>query len=125
MGKVKEILGKIWSFVSRESLFRFLCFFLIGMSIVLAIDTGIKGEYKAMHNHINWVLWVGISVLYSYRVELEEARSKAYLEYIEASEKYQSATEGYINSIKETSEAKDQLIKHYEDKIKKLEGKDI
>ena len=125
MGKVKEILGKIWSFVSRESLFRFLCFFLIGMSIVLAIDTGIKGEYKAMHNHLNWVLWVGIAVLYSYRVELEEMKSKAYQEYIKSTEKYIEASEAYTKSLEETAKARNLLIKNYEDQIKNLQGKDI
>ena len=125
MEKMKEILGKIGKFLLSESFFRLLCFFLIGMSLILAIGAGIKGEYKMMHSHINWVLWVGIAVLYSYRVELEEMKSKAYQEYIKSTEKYIEASEAYTKSLEETAKARNLLIKNYEDQIKNLQGKDI
>ena len=125
MAKVKEFLGKIGNFLLSESFFRLLCFFLIGMSLILAIDTGIKGEYKTMHSHINWVLWVGIAAIYSYRVEYEEMKTKAYQEYIKSTEKYMEASEAYTKSLEETAKVRNLLIKNYEDQIKNLQGKDI
>lgn len=121
MERFKKFLGNL---LSGEKVFRFLCFLLIGMSILLAVDSGIKGEYKVMHNHLNWVLWIFIVVLYSFRAEYQEMRSKTYLEYIGKMEEYRESSESYIKSLREKSDLQNQLIKSLESEIEEME-KDI
>jgi hypothetical protein len=45
-----------------NQIFYGICFFLIGSSVVFAVDHGIKGEYRDMHNSLNWVLWISITL---------------------------------------------------------------
>jgi hypothetical protein len=124
MEKAKRILGKVFDFLLKERTFRFLCFLLIGMSLILAIATGFKGEYKAMHNHLNWALWILIVILYSHRIEYQEMRSKAYLEFIGKMEEYRESSESYIQTLREKSDLQDQVIKSLESDIEKMK-KDI
>lgn len=124
MEKAKRILEKVFGFPSRERTFRFLCFLLIGMSLILAISTGFKGDYKEMHNYLNWALWLLIVILYSYRIEYQEMRSKAYLEFIGKMEEYRESSESYIQSLREKSDLQDQVIKSLESDIEKMK-KDI
>ena len=121
MEKFKRFLGNL---LSGENLFRFLCFLLIGMSILLAVDAGIKGEYKGMHNHLNWALWIFVVVLYSFRAEYQEMRSTAYLGYIGKMEEYRESSESYIKSLREKSDLQNQLIKSLKSEIEKMK-KDI
>jgi hypothetical protein len=124
MEKAKRILGKVFDLLLKERTFRFLCFFLIGMSLILAISTGFKGEYKAMHNHLNWALWIWVVILYSYRIEYQEMRSSAYLEFIGKMEEYRESSESYIQTLREKSDLQDQVIKSLESDIEKMK-KDI
>jgi hypothetical protein len=54
-----------------NQIFYGICFFLIGSSVVFAFDHGIKGEYRDMHNSLNWVLWISITMILMYIIKGE------------------------------------------------------
>ena len=116
-----NFLKKIFNIIFSEGAFRIYCYFLIFISIVLAVDTGIKGEYSKMQNHINWVLWVGLVIVYSLNRELQEVRAKAYKEYSEHLEEHAEAATALIKTQEEKSELQKELIGRYEKYIEGLE----
>ena len=116
-----NFLKKIFNIIFSEGAFRIYCYFLIFISIVLAVDTGIKGEYSKMQNHINWVLWVGLVIVYSLNRELQEVRAKAYKEYSEHLEEHSEAATALIKTQEEKSELQKELIGRYEKYIEGLE----
>lgn len=110
-----NIIKKIFSTLFSEGAFRIYCYFLILISAILAIDTGIKGEYSKMQNHINWVLWVGLVIVYSLNRELQEVRAKAYKEYSEALEGSIEEYKELVNLYKEKDVAQKQFISKIEE----------
>ena len=110
-----NIITKIFSTLFSEGAFRIYCYFLILISAILAVDTGIKGEYSKMQNHINWVLWVGLVIFYSLSRELQEVRAKAYKEYSEALEGSIEEYKELVNLYKEKDVAQKQLISKLEE----------
>jgi len=110
-----NIIKKIFSTLFSEGAFRIYCYFLILISAVLAIDTGIKGDYSKMQNHINWVLWVGLVIVYSLNRELQEVKAKAYKEYSEALEGSIEEYKELVNLYKEKDVAQKQLISKLEE----------
>jgi len=114
-------LKKIFNTIFSEGAFRVYCYFLIFISIVLAVDTGIKGDYSKMQNHINWVLWVGLVIVYSLNREFQEVRAKAYKEYSEHLEEHVEASKILIKTQEEKSDLQKELIDKYEKFIEGLE----
>lgn len=110
-----NIIKKIFSTLFSEGAFRIYCYFLILISAILAIDTGIKGEYSKMQNHINWVLWVGLVIFYSLSRELQEVRAKAYKEYSEALEGSIEEYKEIVNLYKEKDVVQKQFISKLEE----------
>ena len=108
-------LKKIFSIIFSEGAFRIYCYFLIFISVVLAIDTGIKGDYSKMQNHINWVLWIGLVIVYSLNRELQEVKAEAYKEYSEALEGSIEEYKELVNLYKEKDVAQKQLISKLEE----------
>lgn len=110
-----KTLKKIFSIIFSEGAFRIYCYFLIFISVVLAIDTGIKGDYSKMQNHINWVLWIGLVIFYSLNRELQEVRAKAYKEYSEALEGSIEEYKEIVNLYKEKDVVQKQFISKLEE----------
>ena len=110
-----NVIKKIFSTLFSEGAFRIYCYFLILISAILAIDTGIKGEYSKMQNHINWVLWVGLVIFYSLSRELQEVRAKAYKEYSEALEGSIEEYKEIVNLYKEKDVVQKQFISKLEE----------
>lgn len=110
-------LKKIFNTIFSEGAFRVYCYFLIFISIVLAVDTGIKGDYSKMHNHINWVIWIGLVVMYSLSREYEEIKAKNYKHYSEALEEHIEAGKALIKTQEEKSDLQKELIEGLEKEI--------
>lgn len=114
-------LKKIFNAIFSEGAFRVYCYFLIFISIVLAVDTGIKGDYSKMHNHLNWVIWIGLVVMYSLSREYEEIKAKSYKHYSEALEEHIEAGKALIKTQEEKSDLQKELIDKYEKCVEGLE----
>jgi hypothetical protein len=110
-----NVIKKIFSTLFSEGAFRIYCYFLILISAILAVDTGIKGDYSKMQNHINWVLWVGLVIVYSLNRELQEVKAKAYKEYSEALEGSIEEYKELVNLYKEKDVVQKQFISKLEE----------
>lgn len=108
-------IKKIFSTIFSEGAFRTYCYFLILISAILAVDTGIKGNYTKMMDHINWVLWVGLVIVYSLNRELQEVKAKAYKEYSEALEGSIEEYKELVNLYKEKDVVQKQFISKLEE----------
>lgn len=114
-------IKKIFSTIFSEGTFRIYCYFLIFISAILAVDTGIKGDYSKMQNHINWVLWIGLVIVYSLNRELQEVRAETYKDYSEALEGSIEEYKELVKLNKEKSDLQKELIGRYEKYIEGLE----
>jgi hypothetical protein len=110
-----NVIKKIFSTLFSEGAFRIYCYFLILISAILAVDTGIKGDYSKMQNHINWVLWVGLVIVYSLNRELQEVKAEAYKEYSEALEGSIEEYKELVNLYKEKDVVQKQFISKLEE----------
>ena len=110
-----KVIKKIFSTLFSEGAFRIYCYFLILISAILAVDTGIKGDYSKMQNHINWVLWVGLVIVYSLNRELQEVKAEAYKEYSEALEGSIEEYKELVNLYKEKDVVQKQFISKLEE----------
>lgn len=117
MNSIKKIFSTLFS----EGAFRIYCYFLILISAILAIDTGIKGEYSKMQNHINWVLWVGLVIFYSFSREFQKLRVRAYRDYCDHLEELVESSKTLIKTQDEKSDLQKELIGRYEKYIEGLE----
>jgi len=115
-----NIIKKIFSTLFSEGAFRIYCYFLILISAVLAIDTVVKCDYSKMQNHINWVLWVGLVIVYSLNREFQEVKAEVYKEYSEALEGGIEEYKELVKLNKEKSDLQKELIDRYEKHIEGL-----
>ena len=100
-----------------NQIFYGLCFFLIGSSIALAIDHGIKGEYRDMHNSLNWVLWISITLSLMFIIDRRELAMQAKDDYIESLEEYKTLSDDHAVSMKEMYQAQKDYSKGLEEQI--------
>ena len=100
-----------------NQIFYGLCFFLIGSSIALAIDHGIKGEYRDMHNSLNWVLWISITLSLMFIIDRRELAMQAKDEYIESLERYKTLSDDHTVSLKDLYQAQKAYSKGLEGQI--------
>ena len=110
-----NVIKKIFRTLFSEGAFRIYCYFLILISAILAVDTGIKGDYSKMQNHINWVLWVGLVIVYSLNREIQEVKAEAYKEYSEALEGSIEEYKELVNLYKEKDVVQKQFISKLEE----------
>jgi hypothetical protein len=68
-----------------------------------------------MQNHINWVLWVGLVIVYSLNREFQEMKAKSYKEYSEALEGSIEEYKELVNLYKEKDVAQKQFISKLEE----------
>ena len=100
-----------------NQIFYGLCFFLIGSSVVFAFDHGIKGEYRDMHNSLNWVLWISITLSLMFIIDRRELAMQAKDEYIESLETYKTLSDDHTVSLKDLYQAQKAYSKGLEGQI--------
>ena len=105
-----------------NQIFYGICFFLIGSSIVFAVDHGIKGEYRDMHNSLNWVLWISITLSLMYIINRRQVIMQAKDDYIESLETYKTLSDDHAVSMKEMYQAQKAYSKGLEEHIKNYKG---
>ena len=105
-----------------NQIFYGLCFFLIVSSVVFAVDHGIKGEYRDMHNSLNWVLWISITMILMYIIERREIAMQAKDDYIESLETYKTLSDDHAVSMKEMYQAQKAYSTGLEEHIKNYKG---
>ena len=105
-----------------NQIFYGICFFLIVSSIVFAVDHGIKGEYRDMHNSLNWVLWISITMILMYIIERREIAMQAKDDYIESLETYKTLADDHSVSMKELYKAQKAYSTGLEEHIKNYKG---
>ena len=105
-----------------NQIFYGICFFLIGSSIVFAVDHGIKGEYRDMHNELNWVLWISITLSLMYIINRREVIMQAKDDYIESLETYKTLSDDHAVSMKEMYQAQKAYSTGLEEHIKNYKG---
>ena len=105
-----------------NQIFYGLCFFLIVSSIVFAVDHGIKGEYRDMHNSLNWVLWISITLSLMYIINRREVIMQAKDDYIESLETYKTLADDHSVSMKELYKAQKAYSTGLEEHIKNYKG---
>lgn len=105
-----------------NQIFYGLCFFLIASSIVFAVDHGIKGEYRDMHNSLNWVLWISITLSLMYIIDRRELAMQAKDDYIESLERYKTLSDDHAVSMKEMYQAQKAYSTGLEEHIKNYKG---
>lgn len=105
-----------------NQIFYGICFFLIVSSIVFAVDHGIKGEYKDMHNSLNWVLWISITLSLMYIINRREIAMQAKDDYIESLETYKTLSDDHAVSMKEMYQAQKAYSTGLEEHIKNYKG---
>ena len=105
-----------------NQIFYGLCFFLIVSSVVFAVDHGIKGEYRDMHNSLNWVLWISITMILMYIIERREIAMQAKDDYIESLETYKTLADDHSVSLKELYKAQKAYSTGLEEHIKNYKG---
>ena len=105
-----------------NQIFYGLCFFLIASSIVFAVDHGIKGEYRDMHNSLNWVLWISITLSLMFIIDRRELAMQAKDEYIESLERYKTLSDDHTVSLKEMYQAQKAYSTGLEEHIKNYKG---
>ena len=100
-----------------NQIFYGICFFLIGSSVVFAFDHGIKGEYRDMHNSLNWVLWISITLSLMFIIDRRELAMQAKDEYIESLETYKTLSDDHTVSLKDLYQAQKAYSKGLEGQI--------
>ena len=105
-----------------NQIFYGICFFLIVSSIVFAVDHGIKGEYRDMHNSLNWVLWISITLSLMYIINRREIAMQAKDDYIESLETYKTLSDDHAVSMKEMYQAQKAYSTGLEEHIKNYKG---
>ena len=100
-----------------NQIFYGLCFFLIVSSIVFAVDHGIKGEYRDMHNSLNWVLWISVTMSLMFIIDRRELAMQAKDEYIESLERYKTLSDDHTVSLKDLYQAQKAYSKGLEGQI--------
>ena len=84
---------------------KIICYTLIGLCALTSIDDWINGRWSEMHNHINWTLWIGITVMLITIVERQTKEIDVKDDYIKSLEEYKVLTDEHIVSLKELIEA--------------------
>jgi hypothetical protein len=88
-----------------EKIFIGACIALIAISVINAIDYGVGGKYKDMHNSLNWALWIGNTIVLMVLLRRQETIIEANDDYIKSLEDYKVLTDEHIVSLKELIEA--------------------
>jgi len=84
---------------------KIICYTLIGLCALTSIDDWINGRWSEMHNHINWTLWIGSTVMLITIVERQTKEIDVKDSYIKSLEEYKVLTDEHIVTLKRLIEA--------------------
>lgn len=100
-----------------DKIFIGLCIGLVIMSIISSIDYGMKGEYKSMHNSLNWVLWIGNTIMMMLIMRRQEVEIEVKDSYIKSLETYKELADDHAVSLKDLYQAQKDYSKGLEGHI--------
>ena len=100
-----------------DKIFIGLCIGLVVMSIISAVGYGMDGKYKDMHNSINWILWIGNTILMVVVMRRQEAEIEMKDEYIKSLETYKTLSDDHAVSMKDLYQAQKEYSKGLEGQI--------
>jgi len=115
MEKIKNLLAQAFRTFFSEASFRIMIFFLIVISVLAAVGHGIEGNYyPGVINSLNWVMWLGIVLAYSYTREEIQKKSDLQEIYIKSLEDYKTLSDDQVKALKD-------LVQVYKDRCENLE----
>ena len=88
-----------------EKIYIGACIALIAISVINAIDYGVGGKYKDMHNSLNWALWIGNTIVLMVLLRRRDEEIEVKDSYIKSLEEYKVLTDEHIVSLKELIES--------------------
>ena len=88
-----------------EKIYIGVCIALIAVSVINAIDYGVGGKYKDMHNSLNWALWIGNTIVLMVLLRRRDEEIEVKDSYIKSLEEYKVLTDEHIVTLKELIEA--------------------
>jgi hypothetical protein len=101
-----------------EKIFIGACIALIAVSIINAIDYGVGGKYKEMHNSLNWALWIGNTIVLMVLLRRRDEEIEVKDSYTKSLEEYKVLTDEHIVGLKELIEAHKTRSEGLEEQIK-------
>jgi hypothetical protein len=101
-----------------EKIFIGACIALIAVSIINAIDYGVGGKYKEMHNSLNWALWIGNTIVLMVLLRRRDEEIEVKDSYTKSLEEYKVLTDEHIVGLKELIEAYKTRSEGLEEQIK-------
>ena len=100
-----------------DKIFIGLCVGLVVMSIISAVGYGMDGKYKDMHNSLNWVLWIGNTIVMAVLLRRQDTIIEAKDEYIKSLETYKELADDHAVSLKDLYQAQKDYSKGLEGQI--------
>ena len=100
-----------------DKIFIGLCIGLIVMSIISAVGYGMDGMYKDMHNSINWILWIGNTILMVVIMGRQESEIEVKDSYIKSLEEYKTLSDDHAVSMKDLYQAQKDYSTGLEEQI--------
>lgn len=100
-----------------EKIFIGVCLGLIVMCAISAVDYGIKGQYRDMHNSLNWVLWIGNTIVMAVLLRKQGSEIEMKDDYIKTLETYKELVDDHAVSLKEMYQAQKAYSKELEGQI--------
>ena len=88
-----------------EKIYIGACIALIAVSAINAIDYWVEGKYKDMHNSLNWVLWIGNTIVLMVLLRRRDEEIEVKDSYTKSLEEYKVLTDEHIVGLKEMIEA--------------------
>lgn len=88
-----------------DKIFIGACIGLIVMCIISAVGYGMDGKYKDMHNSLNWVLWIGNTIVMAVLLRKQGFEIEVKDEYIKSLEAYKELADDHAVSLKDLYQA--------------------
>jgi hypothetical protein len=101
-----------------EKIYIGACIALIAVSVINAIDYWVEGKYKDMHNSLNWVLWIGNTIVLMVLLRRRDEEIEVKDSYTKSLEEYKVLTDEHIVGLKELIEAHKTHSKGLDEQIK-------
>jgi len=101
-----------------EKIYIGACIALVAVSIINAIDYGVGGKYKDMHNSLNWALWIGNTIVLMVLLRRRDEEIEVKDSYTKSLEEYKVLTDEHIVGLKELIEAYKTRSEGLEEQIK-------
>jgi len=101
-----------------EKIYIGACIALVAVSVINAIDYGVGGKYKDMHNSLNWALWIGNTIVLMVLLRRRDEEIEVKDSYTKSLEEYKVLTDEHIVGLKELIEAHQTRSDGLEEQIK-------